>query len=109
MDCLERQIIRCRWCLEGNRCGSINLRSCRSNWCFWGWSCFWSGCGSSLSAIDTEGTNIVEPASVIFVSINVEMNCQGFTNLNVEGLKAVNAKNVENQLARKLSWYLHNI
>ena len=59
--------------------------------------------------LSTESTNIVEPTSVILVSIDVEENCQCLTNLNVESLQSVNTENIEDALARIVSRNLYYV
>ena len=105
MNCLERQFVCCVWCSKWNcidggcLCDGSGLGGSRSGLCLG--SC--SRCRSCLTAIYAECTDVVEPAAVVLVCIDVEVNRQLFAYLNIEGGKTVNAKDVEHHLAGVLT------
>ena len=52
---------------------------------------------------DVEGTDVVEPAALILVGINIELDGDILTILNVELTNAVFAKNTEHHATRILA------
>lgn len=70
------------------------------------------GCGGlrlSLATNDIVGSDIVEPASVEFMGINVKLHGKVFTVLDVELANAVFAKKTEHATAGELSRHLNDI
>ena len=106
---LERQIV-----------GTIS--SCRLNWREWGssngrrswlgwreWSIghgsrlntLCSGlCGSRIYTVNFPCSNIIKPASVVFVCINIKTNTELFASLNVELGNVIGTKHTEDALSR---------
>ena len=92
---------------------------------FCGWLlCWWEGSRSTasgreraclrradtglrnLSAHDVVGTDIVKPTTLIFAGVDIELNGQIFTILNIELLDAVLTKEVEDTTFGILAWNL---
>ena len=63
----------------------------------------------NLSMNDIECADIVEPSSIVFTCINVELNCNLFTGLYVKLLNTVFAKDVKYHLSWVLSRYFNYI
>ena len=73
-----------------------------------------SGCGDAaslrhLTAHDVVGTDLVEPTSVVFMCINIELNGNLFTGLNIELLDAILAEDTEEHLTWVLAWNFNNV
>ena len=117
MNCLEWQVVGSRRSLEGVCCYGSRLGSYLRSLCYGCLCCGRNGrcclgstrCRSCLTAVDTEGTNVVEPTAIVFVCIDVKVNSQQFAYLYVECLQPVNAENVEDELARKVARNLQHI
>ena len=72
------------------------------------------GCGSGngtshLAAEDVVGADLVEPATVVLVSVDVELNGDLLTGLNIELLDAVFAEDAEEHLTGVLTWHLNDV
>ena len=95
---------------------------------FCGWLlCWWEGSRSTasgreraclrradtglrnLSAHDVVGTDIVKPTAIIFAGIDVELDGQIISLLDVELLDAVFAEHIKQTTLRILAWHLEHI
>ena len=54
-------------------------------------------------------SNIIEPTSLVFARINVELNCQFVSILNIELFDTILTKNVKHTTLWVLTWYFKNI
>jgi len=117
MNCLKWQVVCCRGCLEGScvHWGQgcyLSLGSClclgSGLRCSSG-SAFLHGLGSCLAAVDAEGTDIVEPAAIVLVGVDVEVYGQQFAYLNVECLQAFSSEDVEHKLPGEVAGHFHYV
>ena len=109
---LERQVI-CR--TFSSRLLSRRERGCgisTTHRLLWReWRGYWSTCyrrngGTSLYVI---GADIVEPAALVFASIDIELNGDVLAHLDIELLDAVLTEDVEYHFARVLARYFDDI
>ena len=107
LNCLERQVVStifhrclvCRW--EG----SLSL---------WGSSLYrsathWRSSNGSHATLYVESSDLVEPTSIIFMSIYIERYRQFFTHLNIKLFDTILTKETKHTLSGILSGHLNYI